>query len=230
MYRGIYGTFAEASAAMGSDVGYDSAEGGGFYRDRLDKVFPEDYAPLFWLQPVIAGVRRVFDFGGHVGLHYYAFRKLLTLPAGLQWEVSDVPAVRSEGEALARSRGVSATLRFSHGFEGLDGADVCISSGALQYLDKNVLPAALKKCAQRPKHLLLNKLPVLEGHSFATVQDVWSFRAAYTVFGRAELVAAIEANGYQLKDSWKNPGHHCLFLGDPAHSVPEYSGFYFVRA
>jgi len=230
MYRGIYATFSQAREAIGPSAGYDSAEGGGFYRDRLDKVFPEDYPLLFWLQPIIGGIRRVFDFGGHVGLHYYAFKKLLELPPALTWEVSDVPAVCSEGEVLAKSRGQSASLKFAPGFDLLDGADVCISSGALQYLDKDVLPNALKKCPKPPQHLLLNKLPVLDGPSFATVQDVWVFKSAYTVFGHRELISSYEAAGYRLKDEWKNPGHHCLFLGDPAHSVQQYSGFYFVRA
>lgn len=229
MYRGVYRDFAEANAAIGPTASYDSSDGAQLYRDRLDQVFPEDYPLLFWLRPLVPTLTRVFDFGGHVGLHWYAFRTVLDLPSTLAWHVSDVPQVASEGESLAKERRVCEQLKFSSGFDALEGCDLMMSSGALQYLEAGTLRSALAACKKAPKYVLLNKLPVRDGSSFVTVQDVWAFKSPYTVFGRSELIGQLQSLGYTLKASWTNPGHHCLLLGDADHSVPEYSGFYFVK-
>lgn len=226
MYRGVYASFEEAKAAVGENPGYDSTVGQSLYRERLDLIFPEDYALLFWLQPLAAQLHRVFDFGGHIGLHYYAFKTKLSFPKDLEWKVSDVPAVTREGEAMAKSRKAPA-LKFTTGFDGVDGCDAFISSGALQYLEPNALASALKACRSPPRHVLLNKIPVLERPTFFTVQDTWVFKTAYTIFNRAELIKSLKQVGYSLVDSWENPGHHCLLLRDPEHSVEAFSGFYF---
>ena len=229
VYRGVYASFDQARAAIGNAAGYDSEAGSQLYRDRIGTVLPEDYAVLFHLRPLVASVKSVYDFGGHIGLHFHAFRTKLELPPTLQWTVSDLPAVTREGESIARSRGLDTQLHFKNGWDGLDGSDVCLSSGALQYLEAGALHTALAACSKPPKHVLLNKLPVRDGASFVTVQDVWVFKAPYTVFGRSELIVQMQSLGYALKDSWGNPGHHCMLLGDAEHSVPEYSGFYFAR-
>ena len=228
MYQRAYATFAEAEASVGDMPGFDSDIGPTLYASRMGKVFPEDYPVLFWLQPIASTLNRVFDFGGHVGLHYYAFKSMLALPAAVQWRVSDVPAVARHGAELAKTKNAPA-LSFTSGFDGHDGADLFLSSGALQFLPKEALVTALKTCQSRPRHLVLNKLPVVDRPAFATVQDAFVFKAPYQVFSRGELVSGLENLGYRLRDSWENPGHHCLIWRDPEHSVQEFSGFYFER-
>jgi len=227
-YSGVFSTFAQARAAIGDHVGFDSKVGAALYREKLDRLAPEDYPLLFWLQPIAPSVKRVFDFGGHVGLHYYAFRERLAFAPGLTWTVSDVDAVMDEGRALAQSREASA-LRFEGGFGGAEGADVMISSGALQYLEAPALLDALRNLKVMPRMLLLNKLPVAEGKGFVTVQDAWTFKAPYTVFSRPQLLADLQSLGYRLKDSWHNQGHHCLVFRRPEISVEVFSGFCFER-
>jgi putative methyltransferase (TIGR04325 family) len=226
----VYQDFEEAQTAIGRNAGsYDSSAGAALYHDRVGKLQAEDYPILYWMSAFASNLRRIFDFGGHVGLHYYALAPKLQLPSSHVWSVSDVPAVMQEGERLARSRGVSS-LHFAGGMDGADGADVFLSSGALQYLEESALPRALGACVNKPRHVLLNKLPVRSGDSFVTVQDTGFFRVPYTVFDRARLVEGLKALGYRLRDEWQNPGLTCLLWRKPDLSVSAYSGFYFERA
>jgi putative methyltransferase (TIGR04325 family) len=228
-YVGVYKSFAEARAAIGAHtIGYDSTAGAALYRERLDVVQPEDYPLLFWMSKFALGLDRVFDFGGHIGLHYYAMAPKLDLPGRVIWLVSDVPAVIAEGRALARARSCDA-LRFETGMSGADGADLLLSSGALQYLEGLTLVRALRGFRKRPRYVLLNKLPVREAEGFVTVQDTWAMKNPYTIFSRAELTGGLEALGYRLRDEWTNPGVTCLIWRRPDLSVRSYSGFCFER-
>lgn len=229
-YVGIYRNFADAQQAISRDgsptQGFNSDVGASLYRDRMDRTFAEDYPILFWVQAAGDSVKKVFDFGGHIGLLYYACANRLHLPASVRWCVSDVPAVIAEGERMARERGAHA-LHFSTGFSEGDGAGVWLSSGALQYLEPDALFSALASYAQLPRHLILNKLPASDGEGFVTVQDMYAFKNPYTVFSRSELVSQLERLGYVLRDCWTTPGHHCLVWRNRERSIDTYSGFYF---
>jgi putative methyltransferase (TIGR04325 family) len=232
-YTGVYRTFDEARKAIPprQTQGFDNDTAAGFYRERLEKVFPADYAALFWLQPLIRDGVRVFDFGGHVGLHFYSWRKLLQLPPSARWIVADVPAVCAAGANVAQERGVSEQLSFtSGGLAACDGADVFFSGGALQYLDPDALPKALEALGRPPPHLVINKLPVVDSDGYFTVQDTGMFNSPYTIFSRPRLVEALRALKYELADAWTCPGLHCTITDAKRSSVDPYSGFYFKRA
>jgi putative methyltransferase (TIGR04325 family) len=227
----VYATFDEAKRNVPASIteGYDNSAAAGFYRERLDRVFSDDYPVLFWLRPLIREGIRVFDFGGHVGLHFYAYQQLVELPKSARWLVADVPAVCEAGAKLATERGVAEQLSFGDGLAACDGSDVFLSSGALQYLEATALGAALNAASKPPGHVILNKLPVTDGAGFSTVQDTGVFCAAYTVFARQALVAQMSAAGYALVDAWENPEHHCRVADAPERSVEGFSGFYFRR-
>src|SRR3954470_24047447 len=145
-YAGVYRTFDEAKSSIPprQAQGFDNQTAAGFYRERLEKVFPADYAALFWLQPLLKESTRIFDFGGHVGLHFYSWRKMLSLPASVRWIVAEVPAVCAAGTAIAKERGTSDQISFTDGgLAACDGTDVFFSGGALQYLEPDALPKAL---------------------------------------------------------------------------------------
>src|SRR6185295_18174932 len=145
-------TFDEAKRNVPALIteGYDNSAAAGFYRERLDRVFSDDYPVLFWLRPLIREGIRVFDFGGHVGLHFYAYQQLVELPKSARWLVADVPAVCEAGAKLATERGVAEQLSFGDGLAAGDGSDVFLSSGALQYLEATALGAALKAASKPP--------------------------------------------------------------------------------
>src|SRR3954463_8216558 len=73
---GVYPSFAAASEAVPGSAakGYDAAAPAGMYRHMLDRLHPRDYPVMFWLGDLFKrGARSVFDFGGHVGVKYYAY-------------------------------------------------------------------------------------------------------------------------------------------------------------
>jgi putative methyltransferase (TIGR04325 family) len=229
LFRGVYASFAEAeqSAPRTKPIGYDHPGPAAMYRERLGRVYPSCYPVLYWLQTLMPATRRVFDFGGHVGVHFHAYRKYLAYPPGLRWTVCDVASVVRAGEELARER-PSSGLEFTTRFEAADGADVFLASGSLQYVE-TPLPERLSALASPPQHLILNLFPLHEERSFVTLQNIGSAFCPYAIFRRSELVLAIRDAGYELVDAWLNPEKACPIPAHPEHSVHAYSGFYFRR-
>ncbi len=231
IFTGEYRSFAEAEAAIprGEVVGYDNSLLASWYRERLDKVHDEDYPLLFWLQRLAPALESVLDFGGHVGLHFYAWKPLLGFPQSLRWQVCEVPAVAEAGRALAKERGASQ-LTFTSDVAQADGVSLFLASGSLQYLEPGFLWRSLGALKQRPKHLLLNKLPVHESRGYVTVQDTRSSFHPYTVTACGELERELKRLGYRKEAEWKNPGFDCRIVLQPALDVPAYSGGYWTLA
>lgn len=228
-FRGVYPTFAAALASMpsGRRVGYDHVELAGMYRDRMNKACESDYAVLFWLRRILDAEPSsfVFDFGGHVGVSYHGFRSYLDYAPGLRWLVYDMPAIVKVGEELAREKGSPHLSFTSHKSAGRD-CSVFFSAGALQYCEESLLDVLGDS---RPKHLVLNKLPVYDGESFVTIQSTGRAFHAYRIFNRDELVQGIGSLGYRLVDDWQNREQSCLVPFHRGKEIEAYSGFYFVR-
>lgn len=230
LFRGAFPGFQEALASVPQTkpVGYDIPETAGMYDDRLTKVFASDYPPMFWLKGILAPGMRVFDFGGHVGIAYHAYSRYFPFPEGLTWTVCDVPSVTKAGEAMAAERGLAGGLRFANDWRSVTGADVLVSFGALQYLEAPVLEEMLATWTEKPKHVVLNKLPVHETRTFVTLQNMSAAFCPYRIFRRKDLIAAVEALGYELVDSWTC--EESAYIPYPkGASVARYSGFYFRR-
>jgi len=229
-YRGVFGSFEEArrSAPAKGRVGYDHTELARLYDSRLDRAFPSDYPLLFWLQQLVPQVSSVFDWGGHIGVSYYAYARYLKLPPQLRWIVADVPAIVEEGRALAASRG-AVGLSFTSEFADCDGVDVFLANGSLQYVE-TPLAESLGRLKRRPPHLFVNKLPADGGASFVTLENTVHSFNPYRVFNRDAFVASISELGYKLVDTWETPD---VTFSLPLHrerSLKAYSGFYFRRA
>jgi hypothetical protein len=74
------------------------------------QIYFYDYPGLFWLgRSIDAGLTRVFDLGGHIGIKYYAFRRVLSYPDSLRWTVCDVPSVVEQRPRLAAQREATAS-------------------------------------------------------------------------------------------------------------------------
>jgi putative methyltransferase (TIGR04325 family) len=225
--RGVYPSFSAAElAAPGiKPVGYDAANSSKWYLSKLTGVSQEDYPVLFWLRSAFDDGRSVFEIGGHVGVAYYSFASLLVYPPDLIWTICDVPSIAEAGEALALERG-RTNLRFVTSPTQVEGADIVLAAGALQYIDSPDLAGAIASFRRRPRHVLINTTPVYDGAAFITLQNIGSAYCPYRVFNRGEFVRSMETAGYLLVDSWRKerafsvPGH-------PDKSFDHYSGFYF---
>ena len=225
LYRGVFHSF-EAAARSAPDrerVGYNLAEAGRMYDARLDRVFPSDYPVLFWLARLLRPGLTVFDLGGHVGIAFYAYRKYLEYPERLSWKVCDVPAVVDTGEALARERGARG-LSFTNRVEDASGADVFLAAGSLQYIEEP-LAALLKRMTDKPRHLLINKVPLLEHGAVVTLQGIGVTYCPYHLFDRHAFIAELEGLDYDVVDAWDNAEQTCE-IPFTEHAVAAYSGLY----
>jgi putative methyltransferase (TIGR04325 family) len=229
-YYGVYGSFGEARAQLPTSKEFDSHEViTGLMNERMHRVYPCDYPVLFWLREAfLGGATGVFDIGGSVGVHYYAYRRVLPYPEGLQWIVCEVPSAAAVGRAMAERLDVRE-LRF---VDTLNTADirlpVWISAGALQYIEDGDIERLLAECRQPPHWLLLNKLPVYDGDDFVVTQNIGpGIYAPAHVYNRARLVERIRTQGYELADSWEVPERAFYLPGHPDKCFPSFSGFCF---
>jgi putative methyltransferase (TIGR04325 family) len=228
-YRGVYPTFEAARAAAPSDkLGFNHAELTNIYDNRLHKAFSSDYPALFWLSKLLPGASSIFDWGGHVGVSFYAYQKYLTLPAGARWLVCEVPEIAKAGAELAARNGESR-LGFTTDPLDASGFDILLAAGSLQFLEAP-LADELLRLEQRPPHLLINKLPVYDGEPFVTIQNTIHSYNPTKVQNRSAFVGSILALGYELVDEWDTPDMACQIPLHPKHSISAYSGFYFRRS
>lgn len=226
-FRGVYSSFADAQRAAPriKPLGYDAANSADWYLNRHDSVRHEDYPVLFWMREAFEDSRSVFEIGGHVGVAYYGFEQVLTYPADLMWTICDVPSVVSAGEALALSRG-RKSVRFVTNAGQVEGADIVLAAGALQYIDTPSLSETVASFRVRPKHVLVNTTPVYDGPAFITLQSIGSAYCAYRVFNHEEFVRSLTTIGYSLVSTWQQERAFRL-PRHPEKAFNHYTGFYF---
>lgn len=230
-YFGVYASYADARADIPASLpaDYDTDAAAGLYEDRLTTIETSDYPALFWLRQLIdAGERRIVDLGGHVGLSYYAFNRFIAYPADLRWQVHDVPAVMRRGAALATERDSARQLEFVD-LAAVDGCDVLMAKGALQYLEYS-LSDLLKRQQVLPRHLLVNLTPLHPTRASFTLQNIGVAVCPYRIGSLAEFVPEIEALGYRLIAHWEHSERRVEIPFHPEHSVQCYHGFCFALA
>ncbi len=228
LFSGIYPDFAAAQAAApgGRPLGYDNPASAMRLAEERHHIFDCDYPMLYWAERLFPQIRRVFDLGGNVGISYYAWRRYLSYPEGLDWLVCDVPAVVAAGERIARGEAAPG-LRFTTETTELAGTDLLISAGVLQFLGH---PFALfDQAGALPRHVLLNKTPLYEREDAATLQTMGTAFNPYHLFNRAGFFARFVQLGYRLVDTWTNPGMGARIPFHSAYDVPAFSGCYLVR-
>lgn len=228
-FRGVFENFAEArlSAPKTKSVGFNSSACAQQFKDRRSRIFSFDYPVLFWLGNLLREGVTVFDVGGHVGIQFYAYSRYLKYPAGLKWVVCDLPEITNEGRALAEVEHQPA-LSFTNRLQEADGADILIAAGALQYIESPSLSELLSELQQKPRHLLINKLPLYDGEQFVTLQNGGAAFHPQYVYNRQEFIDSLTALGYGLVDCWNVETHSGYIPFHPEKSFPYHSGLYFA--
>jgi len=226
-FRGVFRTFEEArlSAPKTKSIGFNSIECARQFENRRSRIFSYDYPAIFWLRSLLQEGSRLFDLGGHIGLQFYSYAAYLDYPDGLQWMVCDLPEITKEGEALARKQNCHG-LSFTNRMEDVDGAEILIAAGCIQYIESPALSSLLAGAKRKPRHLLLNKLPLYDGKPFVTLQNGGpAFHPQY-VFNREQFIGSLTAIGYRLVDRWDVDTHSGIIPFYPEHSFPCHSGLY----
>jgi putative methyltransferase (TIGR04325 family) len=228
LFRGIYPDFASAQAAIPAwrNSGYDNEASAGRNVDEWLVVFPSDYAIMERLSKLLPNCKLLFDWGGNVGLKYFAYRKHLTYPASLRWLVADVPAVIELGRTIAQREG-AADLRFTSTLEELPGADVMLAAGSLHFIEDPF--GQLRALPKLPEHLILSKVPAHSAAPAWTLNNMGTAMCPYRLFNRDELVRTIEELGFRLVDEWQDSDLFCNVPFFPEYKIERYSGFHFVR-
>lgn len=226
-FRGVYETFEEAieAAPKTKNIGYDNAELAQDYQHGVELstiINSHDYPILFWLNSIFNSQPNnlnLFDFGGNVGTHFYAYQKYLKYPTNLNWVVCDLPAIVEAGKTLAQKRGCSG-LVFTEQFAEANEKDIFLASGSIQYVED--LSISLASLSAKPHHLLLNILPLYEGEKFVTLQNGGRVFYPSYVFNKANFILGLNQIGYEMIDIWQDS--YSLF-NIPLY--PEKSGSFF---
>jgi putative methyltransferase (TIGR04325 family) len=182
-----------------------------------------DYAALFHMQRILPELRTIFDLGGSVGELFYCYAKYLDLPE-VTWTVCDLPDTVSRGKELARSQ-KEHRLRFTCKLEEASGTDLLMISGALHYIEQP-LAELIGALERKPRHVIINRAPLVEGPAFAMVEDGETYRLACILHSRANVVAGLEGLGYELVDEWCIHGRRKVVPCYPDR-VAQYAGLYF---
>ena len=224
--RGVFETSSEAARAAPQTrpLGYDNTDAAEMYRERLSRVYPSDYPMMLWLGHAFAsGARTVYDLGGHVGIAYYAYQRIIAFPEDLSWTVHDVPVVLESGRREALQRDPKRRLHFSDRADAASGADVLFTAGCLQYLEET-LAQRLAALAEKPLWVFVNLLPLHERRAYWTVQSIGSAFCPYRIQQTKAFFAELEALGYEALDTWENPDKSCWIAFEPEYSLDRYYG------
>jgi putative methyltransferase (TIGR04325 family) len=226
-YNRPFATLKDAAAAI---TGY---EGGGHSNPsyltvkvpEAEKPRPGDYAALFHLAQLTSSIHSIFDVGGSVGNLFYCYSSYLNFSPDLRWTVFDLPDTNKLGRELAEANR-EARLHFTDRMDDADGADVLISSGSLHYFEQK-LSDMIRAFAMRPRYLIINRAPLVNVPSFATVQDGGTYRLPCFLHNRKHLVDGLQDLGYELVDSWEIPERSVIVPCYPDWSARAYTGLFF---
>jgi putative methyltransferase (TIGR04325 family) len=228
LFRGLYPNFASAEADIPKTrlQGHDHDVSALRLAHDVSNIYPFDYPILFWLQKLLPECRLLFDWGGNVGISYFAYQKFLSYPPELRWQVCDLPAVVKLGKTIATEKAARG-LTFTSTLDDAKFADVLLAAGSLQFIEKPF--QALRALDALPRHILVNKLPAYDLPAAVTLHNLGSSFCSYQLFNRPAFIDQFLALGYELKDEWKSPDISCHIPYHPEHCVTAYTGFYFTR-
>ena len=228
-FRGVYKNFDEAKkkAPRTKPLGYDHEDAAKMYRERCRQIFSTDYPVLYWMRRLQDRIRSVFDFGGHVGIHYYSYASYLDFNKFSTWTVCDVPSVLEEGERLKQMHS-EAALNFCGDFQECEGHDLFLANGSLQYLEWN-LAHQLAELENPPSFLILNMTPIHSDMETVTLQSIGAAYCPYLIRKESHFLKSLQDIGYRLVDDWENEEKQCKIPFHEERSVQKYRGFFLSR-
>lgn len=203
LFMGSFRSFAEAQAKAppSKPIGYDHADAVDLYKP---EIYSYDYPALFWItRSIQQGMQNIFDLGGHIGIKYHAFKRVIAFPPELRWKVCDVPSIVEAGRELAEQRNVSEQLAFCTEFKEASGTDVFFVSGCLQYLPTQV-GEILAALTVKPRRIILNATAAHPTRTIYTLNSIGFAVCPYRIEHHEALLQEIFQSGYRRVDVWRN--------------------------
>jgi putative methyltransferase (TIGR04325 family) len=226
-YNRPFGSLSDAAAAMSNyenggqtSIDYMNATSAAAQEARLS-----DYPALFHIRPLLPNIRRVFDLGGGVGSLLYCYSSHIDIPANVTWIVCELPRTREIGERIARERS-ERRLVFTDRFADAEGVDLFIACGSLHYFERP-LSHLIAELTEKPRHVVVNRTPLVDGPAVATVQDGDTYRLACMLYNRRDLIRSFEAIGFELVDEWRTTEYSVIIPCYPDLSASTYCGMFF---
>lgn len=230
LFKGVYHSFDEAleHTPPTKKTGYDHTQPAQMYRDRMNRIYPSDYPVVFWLNKIKRENQHLFEIGGHVGVSYYAYQRIMDYPSTHSWLICDVPAVADAGQKIAKDKG-ETNIRFTTDMTRGDGNDILLASGSLQYIDVP-LPDIICHYKEKPHDILINLLPIYDGPTFVTLQNIGTAFCPYRIFNKDQFIQALCRQGYELIDIWENAEKSMTIPFREDRSLSCYHGMYFKKS
>ena len=228
-FHGVYETFKDANQAAPrtKPLGFDNAAYAQEFENRLSRALSFDYPVMFWLGRLIeTGTRGV-------RLRRPSWDKF-TIPirdiSNIRWAFDGLFVIYRRSSRQARSWRVGRlAARFPSRLRSPKRRawTFFLAAGSLQYIEAPPFGASLAALCVRPRHLLLNKLPLYEGKQIVTLQNGGpAFHPQY-VFNRKDFIDSVCAAGYELIDQWDVPSHPGRIPFHPEASFRSHTGLYF---
>jgi putative methyltransferase (TIGR04325 family) len=226
-YHRLFNSLSQAVAAARpyAEGGHQDPEHPKLHMSLAEVPRPSDYAALFHMRGLIYDRAKIVDFGGSIGNLFYLYDRYLNLPSDCIWLVFDLAPWVELGRNVATNRGENR-LRFTRKWEDATGAELLIASGSVHYFDIP-LSQIVSELPEKPSRILINRTPLIDGPTKATVQDGGTHRVGCVLYNRTQFVTAFEAIGYEVVDSWKAWELSLKLVGKPEYSALPYSGFFF---
>jgi putative methyltransferase (TIGR04325 family) len=226
LFYGIYDTYDEAWADIPKSRlrGWDHPEAASIWIDHVDPVRPSTYPVYFWISRVLRESSTLIDYGGSIGLTYYGYCHRAPLPCGARWIVVELPELVVQGRRTATLQNAQ-NLLFETELASIPQAEILLSAGALQFMSESV-PGLLERLVVRPRHIILNKLPLTEGTAYWTLHNFGPAVTPYHVYNEREFINYFERHGYTIRDRWVNNDMSCDIPFHPERAVPEFAGLY----
>lgn len=228
-FRGVFKSFNEArlSAPGTKPVGYNNIDSARLYKERTERIYSTDYPVLYWMKNLSEQFETVFDFGGHVGIHYYTYSKFIDFNSIYTWTVCDVESVTTEGKILAVHK-KAEKLNFVNNINSADGHDLFLANGSLQYLEWE-LHDKLRAMKSPPKIVIVNMLPLHESLRTITLQSIGTSFCPYLIRKESNFIKGMQDFGYTLIDRWNNEEKSCHIAFEPERSLRHYKGMIFIK-
>lgn len=224
-FRGVFESFSEAaaSAPRTKPSGYDNSDAAKMYKERIHKPYSTDYPVLFWMEKFKNEFTTIFDFGGHIGVHYYSYPKVLELSRLSKWTVCDVESVCKEGEKFAQDNDAGRKLNFVTDIVHCEGYDLFIANGSLQYLEWE-LHSKLKEISDKPKFLIINMTPLHPTAKTITLNSIGTAFCPYHLRKEVDFFNGLSNAGYEIIDIWNNEEKACSIAFESERSINYYRG------